>query len=94
MKVDGLFSGHCFGKRLDMVRLNTISLVSKDVEFSCTSFDPCEKFVGRFPPTQTPTQKFKIEFSMSSSQEIGSGLVSFEMIFEALQSELFRLKFR
>ena len=29
--------------------------------------------------------KVKIEFSMSSSQEIGSGLVSFEMIFEALQ---------
>ena len=30
---------------------------------------------------------------MSSSQEIGSGLISFEMIFEALQSELFRFKF-
>jgi len=31
---------------------------------------------------------------MSSSHEIGSSLVSFEMIFEALQSELFRFKFR
>ena len=27
-----------------------------------------------------------------SNHEIGSGLVSFEMIFEALQSELFRFK--
>jgi len=32
---------------------------------------------GRFAPTQTPTQKFKIEFSIFTSQEIGSSLVSF-----------------
>ena len=34
----------------------------------------------------------KIEFSMFSSQEIGSNLLSFEKIFEALQSELSRFK--
>ena len=39
------------------------------------------------PTPHTPTQKSKIGFSMFSFQEIGSGLVSFEMIFEALQSE-------
>ena len=33
-----------------------------------------EKFVGWCPPTQTPTQKLKIGFSMFSSQEIESGL--------------------
>ena len=65
-----------------------IRLVSKDLEFSSTSFDPNEKSAGGCPPTQTPTRKSKIRFSMFSSQEIGSGLVSFQMIFEALQSEL------
>ena len=45
------------------------------------------------PATQTPTQKLEIGFSMFSSQEIGPSLVSFQMIFEALQSELFRFKF-
>ena len=30
---------------------------------------------------------------MFDSQEIGSGLVSFEMIFEALQTELLRFSF-
>ena len=45
------------------------------------------------PLTQTPTQKFKSWFSMFTSQGIASSLVSFQMIFEALQSELFRLKF-
>ena len=57
------------------------------MEFPCKSFDICENFVASCPPTQTPTQKLKIGFSMFSSQEIGSGLVSFEMIFETLQSE-------
>ena len=42
------------------------------------------------PPTQTPTQKFKNEFSLVGSQEISSSLVSFEVIFNALQSELYR----
>ena len=50
-------------------------------------------FVGQCPPTPTPTQKFKNVFSIFSSQEIGSSLVSLEMIFRALHSELFRFKF-
>ena len=37
---------------------------------------------------QTPTQKLKIGFSIFRSLEIGSSLVSLEMIFAALQSEL------
>ena len=40
-----------------------------------------------------PTQKLKSGSVTLSSQEIGSNLVSFGMIFQALQSELFRLKF-
>ena len=55
--------------------------------------DPHEKFVAYCPLTQTPTQKLKSGFSTSSSQGIASSLVLFEMIFEALQSELFRFKF-
>ena len=43
--------------------------------------------------TQTPTQKLKSGFLMFSSQEIGSSSVSLEIIFQALQSELFRFKF-
>ena len=43
--------------------------------------------------TQTPTQMLKIWFSMFSSHEIGSSKASYEIIFEALQSELFRFKF-
>ena len=35
----------------------------------------------------------KIGFSILSSQQIGSSLVSFEMIFEALQSEVFWLEY-
>ena len=58
--------------------------VSKDVEFYCASFDIRQKFVGRCPPTQTPTQKLKSVFSMFASQEIASSLVSLEKIFEAL----------
>ena len=68
-------------------------LVSKDVDFFRASFDICEKFVPSCPLTQTPTQKLKSGFSTSNSQGIASSLVSFQMIFEALQSELFRLKF-
>ena len=40
-----------------------------------------------------PTRKFKIEFSLLESQEMASGSVSFQMISEALQSELVRSKF-
>ena len=66
----------------------------KDVEFSCASFYSYEKFVAPCPPTPTPSQKLKIGFPKTSSQEIGSSLVSFGMIFQALQSELFRFKFQ
>ena len=38
-------------------------------------------------PTQTPTQKLKKGFVIFNFQEIGSSLISFEMIFEALESE-------
>ena len=71
----------------------TTTLVSKDVEFSGASFDICEKFAAWCPLTQTPTQKFKIKFSIFSSHEIGSSLVLLEIIFEALQSELVRFNF-
>ena len=62
----------------------TPTSVSKDVEFSCASFDICQNFAASRPHTQTPTQKSKNEFSILLSQEIGSSLVSFEIIFEAL----------
>ena len=68
-------------------------LVSKDMEFSCASFDPYKKFAKVCPPTQTPKQKVKIEFAMFGSQGIVSRLVSFKMIFETLQSQLIRFKF-
>ena len=35
-------------------------------------------------------KNLKLNFPFFGSQEIGSTLVSFQMIFEALQSELFR----
>ena len=37
--------------------------------------------------------EFKNVFSIFSSQEIGSSLISLGMIFQALHSELFRFKF-
>ena len=51
------------------------------------------KFARGCPPTQTPTQKLKSGFLKFISQEIGSSLVLLQMIFGALQSELFRFKF-
>ena len=41
----------------------TTTLMSKDVEFYCASFELCQKFARGCPPTQTPTQKFKNRFS-------------------------------
>ena len=61
--------------------------------FFYASFNLFEKFTRWCSPTQTPTQKSKIEFSMFSTQEIGPSLVSFQMIFEAPQSEQLRFKF-
>ena len=42
------------------------TLISEDREFYFTSFDVCKIFFG-VPPTQTPTQKWKIIFSMFGS---------------------------
>jgi len=56
-------------------------------------FGLCEKFVGGCPPSQTPTQTVKRRFPAFCSQEIGSSLVSFQMIFEALQSQPVRFNF-
>ena len=53
-----------------------------------SSIDFLKKFT--YPPSQTPTQMLKSGFSMFSTQEIGSSLVSFQIIFEFLQSELSR----
>ena len=47
--------------------------------------------IKKSSPTKTTTQKLKSGFSMFSSQEIYSSLLSFEMILE-VQTELFRLK--
>ena len=63
------------------------------MEFYYASFGLCEKFVRGCPPTQMPTQKLKIPFLRFNSPEIGSSLISSEMVFEALQSEIFRFKF-
>ena len=55
--------------------------ISKDAEFSCAS---C-------PLTQTHTQMLKSGFSVLSSQEIGSRLISFQMILNLFQ--LFRFQY-
>jgi len=47
--------------------------------------------IPSYPPTPTPTQKFKTWLPMFGSQKIDSSLVSLEMIFEAPQSELFKI---
>ena len=69
------------------------TLVSKDVKFPGASFGLYKKFARWCPPTKPPTQKFKIGFWILNSQGISSSLVSFGMIFEALQSDRFRFKF-
>ena len=53
-----------------------------------------EKVKSSKLPTYSPTQMLTSGFPIFSSQEIGPSLVSFEMIFEALQSELIRFMFR
>ena len=59
------------------------------MEYSCASFDPCKKFARGCLPTQTPTQMLKNGLSTFDSVEIGTSLVSFEIIFEVLELELF-----
>ena len=55
----------------------TMKFISKDVEFSCASFDICLKFVAYCPRTETPTQKFKNGFTIFTPQAISPSLVSF-----------------
>jgi len=55
----------------------TMKFISKDVEFSCASFDICLKFVACCPRTETPTQKFKNGFTIFTPQAISPSLVSF-----------------
>ena len=62
----------------------TIRLISKDLEFSCVFFDLCKELVGECLPTRRPTQKLIIP---------GSTVISFQMIFEALQFEHFGFNF-
>ena len=87
---DSGLESECSLKRakVSMARLN---FVSKNFHNSCASFDKCQKFDGGCPPTQTPTQKIKSRFTIFSSQENDPSLVSLKMIFETLQSELFRI---
>ena len=40
-------------------------LKSKDGEFLCAYFDPYKRFIGGYPPTQTPTQEKKFDFRCS-----------------------------
>ena len=68
----------------------TTKFISKDAELSCASFGIYEKFAASCPLTETPTQMSKSWFSVFSSQEIGSRLISFVMILKSLQLELFR----
>ena len=58
------------------------------MEFFSASLDVFEKVLSGNAPTQTPTQNIKSVYSVFSSQEMSSSLISFEMIFEALQFEL------
>ena len=60
-----------------------MKLVPKDV-----------KIYKEFKNGWSPTQKLNIEFSILGSQEIGSNFISFDMIFEAPQSELLRFYFQ
>ena len=54
--------------------------------------DICDNFDRSCPSTQSPTQKLEHGLSTLKSQGILPILVSFLMIFKALQGELFRIK--
>ena len=64
------------------VNNSTMDCIKKELEYTTQ-----ECIIELKPPTQTPTQKFISVFSAFYSQEIGSRLEPFGMIFEALQSE-------
>ena len=61
------------------------------IEASCIPFSGL--IMNERTPTLTPTQKIKSGFLIFSFQKIGSSLVSFEIIFEPLQHDLFGIEF-
>ena len=75
--------------------LNTPYFKKKFIQsFLNTNFGSLDGSISKIcPPTQAPTQMLKSEISLLDSQEIGSSLVSFQMIFVALQFEPSRFKF-
>ena len=77
------FSSGFSSKTIIPLRSSVTILVSKDAQLKSASFDMNKKFVQGCPPTQTPTQKFQNDFSVSVSHGIMDILVSFEMIFQA-----------
>ena len=52
-------------------RITVMTLISKDKDNSCASFDKCQKFDRVCPPTHTHTQKFKSRFTIFSSPKKG-----------------------
>ena len=85
------FSSGFSNETIIPLRSSVTILVSKDAQLKNASFDMNKKFVQGCPPTQTPTQKFQNDFSVSVSHGIMDILVSFEMIFQALQTWVSRL---
>ena len=75
-------------KNLLIIWATLDSWASYEVEFSRTSFDQPANFAGECPPTETPTQKLDSWFFMFNFPEICSSLVSLQIIFAALPSEL------
>ena len=63
------------------VNNSTMDCIKKELEYTTQ-----ECIIELKPPTQTPPQKFYTGFPTFDSQEIGSSLEPFRMIFEALQS--------
>ena len=68
--------------------------MSKDVELFVHLFVYLKSMADDVHPLKSPRKSQKNEFWMSNSHEIGSSLVSFKMIFEALQSKLPRFEFQ
>ena len=84
------FSNSFSNKTISSQRLPVTKPVSKEAQSNCATFDIYEKFVAGCLPTQTPTQKFQNEFLISESHGIVDILLSFELIFQTLQTELSR----
>ena len=52
-------------KTIFAASLTTTTLISKDVEFSCASFDLCQKFAASCLLPKRPRKNFKIDFRFS-----------------------------